>query len=81
MTNKPQRLSEWVLGLTPGDLPETPFQIHPWSTIRDKELWLRVIQAEVRTVLTGKMTPRHYTGALKSDLDGLFRVMNGGENE
>ena len=66
----PAALADFVLLLTPDDLPAEPFELNPWTTVVDRTRFLKWLQADIRRGETG---PRARLGALQTDLRHLWQ--------
>ena len=69
---QPERLAEWVLNLTPSDLPPAGFQMPNGATVNNPEQFLQSLQAAARC---GPSHPRWKSGALQSDVKALSNVV------
>ena len=69
----PAELASFVLALTPGDLPPTPFQLTPWAKVLDSARYLVWLK---RDIVMGSDSPRARYGALQTDMRRLLDVVN-----
>ena len=68
----PAALVDFVLLLTPEDLPPEPFQLNAWTTVIDRTKFLRSVQTDLRAGHTG---PRARLGAVQADLRHLQSLL------
>jgi hypothetical protein len=73
----PGALGDWVLLLTPGDLPER-FTLRRGVVVDNRRRFLAALQQDIRR---GPSGPRARFGALQGDLGALRRVLLGGPTE
>ena len=66
----PSDAADFVLLLTPDDLPAVPFQLNAWTEVRDAAKFLRSLRADIRR---GPSGPRAFYGAIQADLLELRR--------
>ena len=69
-TRDPGAAADFVLLLTPDDLPEAPFNLNAWTEVRDAAKMLRSLRADI---LRGPTGPRAFYGALQRDLQDVQR--------
>ena len=69
----PGALADFVLLLTPADLPATPFEFGgPHCVVVDREEFLKAKQADIRR---GPIGPRAMYGAIQEDLRKLHKIL------
>ena len=72
----PGAAADFVLLLTPDDLPPVPFRLNAWTEVKDAGKMLGRLQADI---LRGPSGPRAFYGALQRDLEELRRFAVGAD--
>ena len=68
-----QELADFILGLTPTDLPPAPFRLHPWANVVDSNRYLAWLKRDVEL---GPRSPRAQYGVLHGDMERLQEVVS-----
>jgi hypothetical protein len=65
-------LFDWIQGLEAASLPPAPFRARKGVIVRNPGKWLKCLQSDAALK---RMSPRHKTGALQSDLREFYFIL------
>lgn len=67
-------MRDWIMTVTPEQMPDAPFELHPGVTVVDSARFLASLQRDASLGPTG---PRNKWGSLQADLERLHYLIKG----